>query len=159
MFYLIFWRPNEILNNTRVRHFGCCDFPGDKPEGLEINMATPGKKYSQGGTDAFVVHIRGDKTKQPEPSEHRIHFPGGYIGVSRTSDDEYWAHIAIHREFDGDDEKIPGRLVDARIDQVDKATMEANLGDLTSETLEHLAIRIAPAETWLRDGRPASYGK
>lgn len=118
-----------------------------------------GKKYSQGGGDVFVIHVRGDKAKQLEPSDHRIHFPGGYIGVTRTTDGEYWAHIGIHREFDGDDEKVPGRLVNARIDIDGKNSSDSNLGDLGHERLEHLAIRIALADTWLRDGLPASYGK
>lgn len=109
-----------------------------------------GKKYTAGGSDVFVLHVRGDKHTQAEPSEHRITFPGGYIYVARTSDGEYWAHIGINREFDGDDEKIPGRLVCARLDVLDKATTEADLGDLQNEKLEHLAIKIAPAENWLR---------
>jgi hypothetical protein len=119
----------------------------------------PGKKYSQGGSDAFVLHVRGNKSDQFEPSEHRIHFPGGFIGVTRTSNGDYWAHIAIHQEFDGDAEKRPGRLLDARIDQIGKNSSDSDLGDLNSPNLTHLAIRVAIADSFLRDGRPADYGR
>lgn len=97
-------------------------------------------------------------TKQAEPGEHRIHFPGGYIGVTRTTDNEYWAHIGINREFDGDDEKAPGRLSKARIDVSDHPSNTSDLGSLDNPNVEHLAIRITVADTWLRDGRPANYG-
>jgi hypothetical protein len=118
-----------------------------------------GKKYRAGGDDVYVIHVRGDKTKQLEPSEHRIHFPGGYIGVTRTSEGEYWAHVGINREFDGDTEKDPGRLTGARLDVSGKSTSAAVLGDLANPDLEHLAIRVALSDTWQRDGLPASYGK
>jgi hypothetical protein len=108
-------------------------------------------KVTSGGSDVYTIRVRGDKHTQNEAGEHRILFPGGYVAVTRTQDNEYWAHIGIHKEYDGDDEKRPGRLVNARIDCTDKATHEANLGDLSSPNLQHLAIRIQIAETFINE--------
>lgn len=112
---------------------------------------TANKKYAKGGSDAYVIHVYGDKTTQLEPTEHRIHFPGGYIGVTRTTKNEYWVHIGVHTSFDGCEENLPGRLVDARIDLLDKPTHEADLGDLNNSNLEHLAILVKVADDFLRE--------
>ena len=43
-----------------------------------------------------VFIIEGDKFKKPEPIHHTIIFPGGHIGVVRTTDNEYWANIYVN---------------------------------------------------------------
>ena len=80
------------------------------------------------------VKLEGDKTKRAEPAQHVIEFPGGSIELSRTSDGEYWAHIAVNREWGGNDGEgrtsALGEVSDMRIDYTGDAK------------LTHIAIRI-----------------
>ena len=64
------------------------------------------------------IVLLGDRTK-PEPAQHIIEFPGGAIEVSRTSKNEYWAHILANRGQVVDDaegrESALGTVVGVRI--------------------------------------------
>ena len=42
------------------------------------------------------------------------------------------------------DEDMAGRLVDARLDQLDKDSKAANLGDFGRPELYHIAVRVKP---------------
>jgi len=95
---------------------------------------------------AKVFKIFGNKHKKAEPEEHRFEFPGGYIGVCRTTDGEYWAHLGIwdpNKQQD-DDMHLAGAnavIVDARLDYPYQ-----NAGTIITPELEglnHIAIRIA----------------
>lgn len=68
-----------------------------------------------------------------------LHFPGGCLEIARTSDGDYWAHIAVNtpRHFD-----VPsdfGHVTDGRIDRTDRRP--ETIADVT--TIDHLAIRIS----------------
>jgi hypothetical protein len=96
--------------------------------------------------DACTVLIEGNKKIRPEPSEHIIKFPGGSIGVTRTSNDEYWAHIVVNDGQVIDDihwQSKPGKVVETRIDRIlppDACRVE-ELG--YPEFINHIAIRIS----------------
>jgi hypothetical protein len=46
----------------------------------------------------LVFNIKGDKKSKAEPIQHTIAFPGGHIGVVRTTNNEYWAHIWVNQQ-------------------------------------------------------------
>lgn len=89
-----------------------------------------------------VITLHGNPRK-PESATHIIEFPGGSIEVSRTTDGEYWAHIAVNRGQKIDDcEGFHGTLaqvVDARLDRTIGHT--ESLPDC--QTIQHIAIRIS----------------
>lgn len=66
------------------------------------------------------IQLLGDKAIRPEPATHIIEFPGGAIELSRTSDNNYWAHIIVNRDFAVDDceglRAAYGEIVGSRID-------------------------------------------
>jgi hypothetical protein len=67
------------------------------------------------------------------------HFPGGSVEVARTSDGDYWAHIATNTPKHHDDPRDVGRVTDGRIDRTDGRPM--TITDLA--TIDHVAIRIS----------------
>lgn len=102
-----------------------------------------------------VIQVFGDKTKKLEPEHHRIEFPGGSISVDRTSDGEYWAHIAINRPERSDylethiGSKL-GQVVDSRIDYDHDEYMRRSKNGIIAipqlenqESIEHIALRFA----------------
>ncbi|RRJ97835.1 hypothetical protein Ga0100231_005085 [Opitutaceae bacterium TAV4] len=99
------------------------------------------------GSDVALVEITGDR-KNREPASVRIVFPGGHIEVTRATDEDrpaYWVHVYVNRPEAGG--HIPGetetaRFVDARLDQNDKHSAEANLGDFARPQLYHVALRV-----------------
>ena len=58
-------------------------------------MAKAKVVHSEDGVNCLV---EGDKFTRKEPNLHVISFPGGYLELSRTSNDEYWAHIYVNRD-------------------------------------------------------------
>lgn len=96
-------------------------------------------KVIQSG-DACTVLVEGNKHKRLEPSEHIIEFPGGSIGVTRTSDDTYWAHITVNHgqvlEESHSNSKA-GEFFDSRVDR----SHEIGEIDKISEA-NHIGIRI-----------------
>lgn len=88
------------------------------------------------------IYIKGNKTT-PEPGEFYIHFPGGQIGVSRCSDDAYWAHLNLEDEQqDGEGRIKKSHIIDARIDCKKLHAGEMDIGDMTRPDCYHIAIKI-----------------
>ena len=98
------------------------------------------------GETAKTIVLKGNP-KKPESAEHIIIFPGGSIGVCRTTNNEYWAHIEVYHQSqepeltDGIRESMHGEVIDSRIDYVypndpNIVTMQ-NMADI-----HHIAIRI-----------------
>lgn len=88
-----------------------------------------------------VILLKGDP-KSPESAEHIIKFPGGSIAVTRTSDNEYWAHIEVNKGQVLEDmfrESKAGEIVDSRLDYVNP-TEDSRISGIKS--LQHLAVRI-----------------
>ena len=99
------------------------------------------------GTEVQGVKLKGNP-KNPEPESFRVQFPGGDVDVTRTTDNEYWVHIRVNRpEITIDEEAPNGRIVDARLDIVDKHVAETDVGDFENPNLYHLAVRIAKEGT------------
>ena len=83
----------------------------------------------------------GDPNIKIEKPYTIIGFPGGDVEISRTSDGNYWVHVAVR---DG------GKLIDARLDAAlrycdetnELMTAEINRGDV-----EHIAFLVkSPAK-------------
>jgi len=93
-----------------------------------------------------VITLKGNPGK-PESATHIIEFPGGSIEVSRTTDGDYWAHIAVNTGQVLDDANgyhgANGRIVGTRIDR----TIDYNgpsVEDIPEHgMIQHLAVRIA----------------
>ncbi len=104
-----------------------------------------------------VIQVFGDKSRKLEPEHHRIEFPGGYISVDRTTEGDYWAHIAVVTEIDEThqglaDSKI-GQVVTSRIDfNYDEYMRRHRAGEPVIPDIpgmadaNHLAVRVKP--TW-----------
>lgn len=98
------------------------------------------------GEKVLGVDLEGNPRK-PEPEEFRIAFPGGDVGVVRTTDNQYWVHVRVNHPKHGG--FVPGEdraasIVDARLDSVNKSTHQMDLGDFRDSGLYHLAVRVAP---------------
>lgn len=90
------------------------------------------------------ITLLGDKTKKPEPAQHIIEFPGGAVEVSRTSDNNYWAHIIINNDqfADGDGggrTSARGVVVGSRLDREDTPLEEIPGG----ESLHQIAVLVS----------------
>lgn len=68
-----------------------------------------------------------------------FHFPGGSIELARTSEGDYWAHIAIVTERRTHDRDEVGTPTDGRIDREDRRP--ETIADLA--TMDHVAVRIS----------------
>ena len=99
--------------------------------------------------DACTVLVEGNKYIRAEPSEHMIKFPGGSIAVTRTSDDEYWAHIVVNFKQVIDcihEQSKPGKVVRGRIDRLfDGCHSRVQEIDYPAE-INHIAVRISTKE-------------
>ena len=95
------------------------------------------------GTDHHGVRLEGNPDR-PEPSHFSVKFPGGEITVTRTPDNEYWAHVHVMKKEAG--YYVPGdpvgHIVDARLDIHGRHASECNAGDFADPNLYHLAVRI-----------------
>ena len=88
------------------------------------------------------IYIKGDPA-EPEPGEFYIHFPGGQLGVTRCTDNSYWAHFVLEDEkSDGSGREKKSDIIDARIDCEGLHTSQANIGDMTRPDCYHIAIKI-----------------
>lgn len=110
-------------------------------------MATTGKhlKLKAMGDNVIGVQLEGNP-KKPEPIHFRVMFPGGDIDIVRTSDNEdYWVHIRVNHPDDGEDPDRSvqdAKIVDARLDLIDKAAIHTDVGDFNNPSLYHLAVRV-----------------
>lgn len=96
------------------------------------------------GTEVQGVRLEGDR-RNPEPESFRVTFPGGEVDVTRTSDDDYWVHLRVYENEDAvltDGERVPGQVVDARLDIRGKHASETAVGDFDHPGLYHLAVRV-----------------
>lgn len=96
--------------------------------------------------DACAIIILGNP-KNPEPSTATIKFPGGHVEVSRCSDGDYWAHLAINRgdfgESIGSNEEIRVKLVDSRVDfDLERSREHGILPVPDADKVEHIAMRV-----------------
>lgn len=94
------------------------------------------------------IQLCGDKTIRPEPATHIIEFPGGAIELSRTSDNNYWAHIIVNRDFALPDDceglrGAYGEIVGSRIDY--EFPIAPNIADVPNAgKVRQIAVLIRP---------------
>ena len=104
-----------------------------------------------GNNTKQVVQLRGDP-RNPEPELFEIEFPFGCVYVQRAGlkTDDYWVHITMHAEGDGDvlsnpDWKRAGVLKRMRVDHGDKNAFETAIELTEDPAAYHLAVRIGPS--------------
>jgi hypothetical protein len=102
-------------------------------------------KVTDFGDTVQGVKLKGDR-RNPEPESFRVQFPGGDVDVVRTTDDEYWVHVRVNRPDHAIEDEPLGRIVDARLDLLNKHASETKVGDFNNPNLYHLAVRIAKDE-------------
>ncbi len=107
-------------------------------------------KFSH-GTHVNTFKIKGDP-KNPEKAQTILLFPGGALELTRTSDNEYWAHIMVNSEGQVDPDigyvnTKGGKVVDARLDyNFENPPREQEIiPDL--DKLKHIAIKITTDPT------------
>lgn len=98
------------------------------------------------GDEVQGVSIRGD-SRQPEPETFRVSLPGADVDVVRCTDGTYWVHVAVHHPEKLDfPEKTAGRIIDGRVDVLDRHASETTCGDLCNPLAYHVAVRVAPVK-------------
>jgi len=105
-------------------------------QGSECNRA------KIGGT----TRLLGDPSMKLEKPYTIIKFPGGSVEVTRTTDGDYWVHVAVSQDFPSDP---VARIVDARLDAKARYADEINemlksevmLGDV-----EHIAFLVSASD-------------
>ena len=97
------------------------------------------------------VQLRGDP-RSPEPELFEIEFPFGVVYVQRASSTspDYWVHITMHAEDDGDvlsnpDWKRGGALKRMRVDHDDKGAFETAIKLTEDPAACHFAVRVGPS--------------
>jgi hypothetical protein len=104
-------------------------------------------KVQRMGDNCQGVRLYGDPDSYgPEPEYFRVVFPGGDVDITRTTDGDYWVHLAVnHPEHP---HRYPtegvqlGRVRDGRIDRVDQSVNETDHGDLGNANVYHIAARV-----------------
>lgn len=96
-----------------------------------------------GNNETQHIYVRGDRYTEAEPREFFIHFPGGQIGISRCTDDSYWAHLSLEDVTEDKTERErKSKIIDARIDCDNLNVAESNMGDMARSDCNHVAIKI-----------------
>lgn len=93
--------------------------------------------------DATTLLIAGD-IRNPEPSAAIIKFPGGYVEVSRCSDNSYWVHIQRNLENNPEVDITEGAIADSRIDYTPEVWSQyGNIPNIPAHAdIQHIAVRI-----------------
>ena len=66
-------------------------------------MAATAKVFKYGDKKGKLIELICDPKVKIESAEHIITFPGGSFSVCRTSNNEYWVHVAVNKEDTVDD--------------------------------------------------------
>jgi hypothetical protein len=85
------------------------------------------------------TELLGDPNIKPEKPYTIIAFPGGDVEIARTTDNQYWIHLAVR---DG------GEVVDARIDLAGRYADESNAAlrkEIEAGDVTHIAFLVNPA--------------
>lgn len=86
-----------------------------------------------------IIELKGNP-KNPESAEHIIIFPGGSISVTRTTDNQYWAHITVNTE------KVDGAgIVDSMKGKIEVIRIDTPNGvkEIDHKNTDHFAILIS----------------
>jgi len=95
--------------------------------------------------DATTVLVAGD-IRNPEPATVVVKFPGGFIEVSRTSDDDYFVHFQRNLETNEEIGERAGHIVSSRVDYTPEA-WRANGMTIpplpAHEGIQHIAVKVS----------------
>lgn len=112
-------------------------------------MARLNEIRSGGGTDCNrvriggVTELLGDPKVRIEKPYTIVLFPGGDVEIARTSDGDYWVHVAVR----GDPGQPTGRITRARLDHRARYNNEGNAAlqsAIDAEDVEHVAFLVTP---------------
>jgi len=93
-----------------------------------------------------VTELFGDPVIKPEKPLTIIRFPGGHVEIARTTDGDYWVHVAVRTEVGA---RRPGRVKWARIDFSGRYGNEANAllrREIAQGDVEHIAFLVTAGE-------------
>jgi hypothetical protein len=94
------------------------------------------------------TELLGDPDVRIEKPHTVVGFPGGHVEIARTSDGNYWIHVAVRTDHTGDGDASPaGRIVRARIDADARYANEANAvlnAELERADVNHIAFLVRP---------------
>ncbi|SON54272.1 hypothetical protein HDIA_0731 [Hartmannibacter diazotrophicus] len=111
--------------------------------------------FSGAGVDCNRVKIGGrtdllgDPNIKPEKPHTIIGFPGGDVEIARTSDGNYWVHVAVRHPVD-DPLADRGKIIGARIDFDGRYGDEANRvlrKEVAAGDVTHIAFLVAQAQS------------
>ena len=111
----------------------------DGTQGLLPGFGTDVNGVAIGGETVLL----GDPDIRPEKPYTIVRFPGGNVEIARTSDGNYWIHVAVRGAL-GDK---PGEIVNARIDFASRYGDEANAllrQEIARGDVEHIAFLVKP---------------
>lgn len=103
------------------------------------------------GTACNRVQIGGktDLLGNPDIRREKPHtivgFPGGDVEIARTSDGDYWVHIAVRKQIGV---TPSATIVRARIDPTGRYADVANAAinqEIAAADIEHIAFLVRPA--------------
>lgn len=94
------------------------------------------------------TQLLGDPSLKIEKPYTIIGFPGGDVEVSRTTEGNYWVHVAVHSDLDVAGQPM-GKIIDARMDAVGADCGLANRAmqsALKNHDVQHIAFLIQPTK-------------
>ena len=95
------------------------------------------------GDSVLGVKLEGNPQK-PEPIHFRATFPGGDVDIVRTTDNKYWIHVRVNNKLASSYNPVEptARIINARLDQSDKHSIDSNVGDFNRPELYHMAVLV-----------------
>ena len=113
---------------------------------IQFEKGTEQNFSGKSAVGEFTLH--GDPKTKPEKPLTVVKFPGGMVEISRTTDNQYWAHITVHRpetlKAQTGSASGAGRVVDARIDARGRYLSDGINREIMATDFEHIAILIDP---------------
>lgn len=105
-------------------------------QGEDVNVAKIGG----------VTELLGDPSIRPEKPYTIIRGPGFHVEIARTTDDDYWIHVAVRTEVGA---KRGGRVISARIDFDGRYGSDTNATlrrEIAAGDVNHIAFLVKPGE-------------
>lgn len=109
-------------------------------KGLTSSKGTECNKVKIGG----ITELYGDPNIQIEKPYTIVIFPGGCVEISRTTDGQYWVHVATSQSTPDDPKAM---ITMARVDSNERYCDELNTAldnDIEKGDINHIAFRVTP---------------
>jgi hypothetical protein len=91
-------------------------------------------KVKNFGTNAQGVELLGDK-KNPEHDTFIVYFPGGFVEITRCTNNDYWAHVGTLLSDNSHDLRCDGRKIGKVID-ASLYNEEKDIQEITEESIK-----------------------